>query len=513
MPITRSLLSALSPRRVHVRRGAAVAMLGCVAAFGLQSSPTLADVVTTTIPVGSWPEGIALNPAYDTIYVADVTGNAVWVINGATDTVTATVSVGQVPWGAAFDPVTGSVYVSNAGGNTVSVIDAAIDEVSATVTVGSMPEGIAVDPATNTIYVANGGTGTVSVIDGYTNQVTATVAVGSGPDGEAVDPDTNMIYVANYGSGTVSVIDGYTNQVTATVPVGEGPAGIAVDPVTELVYAANYSGNTVSVIDEATNAVTDALPVGSDPIGVAVDPATFTVYVANISSNTVSVINEATDAVTGAVPVGQGPNWLAFDPDTGFAYVSNQDSNSVSVINTQASPPGSQTIAFNTKPPANPAFGSTYTVSATGGGSGNPVTFTIDASDTSVCSISGSTVTFNNAGSCIIDANQVGNATYQAAHQAQQAITVPKETPVLTWHSPGHIYYGTALSGAQLDATASAPGTFTYSPAAGTVLAIGTRTLTATFTPADTTDYTSGGTVSTYITVVVQVPPCPTCNK
>ena len=66
---------------------------------------------------------------------------------------------------------------------------------------------------------------------------------------------------------------------------------------------------------------------------------------------------------------------------------------------------------------------------------------------------------------------------------------VKKATPTITWATPAAITYGTALSGTQLDATASVPGTFTYTPAAGTVLSAGTQTLSVTFTPTDTTDY------------------------
>jgi YVTN family beta-propeller protein len=419
----------------------------------------------------------------------------------------------------AFDATNDSVYVTNTGDDTVSVIGA-YNEVS-TVPVGSGPMGVAVDPLTNTIYTANAEGNSVSVINGYNDTVTATVPVGAYPQGIAVDPDTNAIYTANAAGNSVSVINGYNDTVTATVPVGSGPDAVAADPATGFVYAANRAGNTVSVIDEATDAVTDTLPAGTDPTGVAADPDTFQVYETNQGSSGLAEIDEATDAVTGAptgpVAPGSVPSAVAVDPGSGMAYVTYwcadcATQGSVMIYNLGAAP-GQQMIAFNTKPPASPAFGSTYTVSGTGGGSGNPVTLSIDASATSVCSISGSTVTFNHAGSCIIDANQAGNATYQAAQQAQQAITVPQETPVLTWHRPGDIDYPAALSGAQLDATASVPGTFAYSPAAGTVLTIGTHTLTGTFTPTDSTDYTSGGTVSTQITVVIPVPPCPTCHK
>ena len=64
-----------------------------------------------------------------------------------------------------------------------------------------------------------------------------------------------------------------------------------------------------------------------------------------------------------------------------------------------------------------------------------------------------------------------------------------KETPVITWSNPAAITYGTALSGTQLNATGSVPGTMTYSKTGGTVLAVGTHAITATFTPSDMVNY------------------------
>jgi hypothetical protein len=73
-------------------------------------------------------------------------------------------------------------------------------------------------------------------------------------------------------------------------------------------------------------------------------------------------------------------------------------------------------------------------------------------------------------------------------------------TPTITWSNPASITSGTALSGAQLNATANVPGSFAYSPAAGTILSVGTHTLSTTFTPTDTTHYTTA-TKSVSITV------------
>lgn len=75
-----------------------------------------------------------------------------------------------------------------------------------------------------------------------------------------------------------------------------------------------------------------------------------------------------------------------------------------------------------------------------------------------------------------------------------------KATPVITWPQPATITNPAPLTSTQLDATANVAGTFAYSPAAGTVLAAGTQTLTATFTPADTADY---NTATATVTITV----------
>src|SRR5271154_1807405 len=80
--------------------------------------------------------------------------------------------------------------------------------------------------------------------------------------------------------------------------------------------------------------------------------------------------------------------------------------------------------------------------------------------------------------------------TYSAV-TASVLLSVSQATPEITWATPASIRAGTALTTAQLDATASVPGSFKYSPAAGTVLAAGTQQLTTVFSPANTTDYAS----------------------
>jgi hypothetical protein len=91
-------------------------------------------------------------------------------------------------------------------------------------------------------------------------------------------------------------------------------------------------------------------------------------------------------------------------------------------------------------------------------------------------------------------------AIYTTA-QAAVSLTVSKAKPVITWTTPAPIAYGAELSATQLNATASVPGTFVYTPAAGVVPTAGVQTLLVTFTPTDSEDYaTEQATVSLTIT-------------
>jgi len=92
------------------------------------------------------------------------------------------------------------------------------------------------------------------------------------------------------------------------------------------------------------------------------------------------------------------------------------------------------------------------------------------------------------------DTNDYASAT------ATVQLTVNKALPTITWPTPGSIFYGTPLGATQLDATASVPGTFAYNPGTGTILTAGNQTLSVTFTPTDSNDYTSA-TATTLLVV------------
>jgi len=98
----------------------------------------------------------------------------------------------------------------------------------------------------------------------------------------------------------------------------------------------------------------------------------------------------------------------------------------------------------------------------------------------------------------------VSSPTFSSDVTATDTVVFQQKSAI-TWPAPAPIVYGTALSGIQLDATSTLPGTFVYTPAIGAVLPVGQQTLSVVFTPTDAVDFTPA-TATVMLTVVPLTP-------
>jgi hypothetical protein len=105
------------------------------------------------------------------------------------------------------------------------------------------------------------------------------------------------------------------------------------------------------------------------------------------------------------------------------------------------------------------------------------------------------------------------NTSLYSSVTASTNLTVNQASPNLSWPTPSPIPVGTTLSTFQLNASATVPGTFVYSPGPGTVLSPGSHTLDVTFSPSDTGNYVSvSGSVSLSVIPAGQLSPTITWN-
>jgi YVTN family beta-propeller protein len=306
-----------------------------------------ADSLTSTIPVGNGPMGIAYDSKNGNMYVTNFMSNTVSVIDGNTNNVISTIPLGSnaSPADVAFDSENGKVYVTNFNAGTVSIINGNTNQVIATIPgLGQGVFAIAYDTENGKVYVTNFNAGTVSVIDGNTNQVIATIPVGGNPTAISFNPNNENIYVAD-GVNRVDVINPVTNVIVASVIVGNEPSGIAFDSHNKNMYVTNFMSGTVSVIDTRTNTVTAtiSMPPGSNPSGVAFDSSNSEIYVTNFyqtgigsggvgGGGIISVIDDDTNTIVDNLLVDSTPEDIVFDSATGQIYTTDFLSNTVDVI-------------------------------------------------------------------------------------------------------------------------------------------------------------------------------------
>ena len=97
--------------------------------------------------------------------------------------------------------------------------------------------------------------------------------------------------------------------------------------------------------------------------------------------------------------------------------------------------PATQTITFTSAAPTTANVGGATYTPTTSATSGLVVTITVDSSSSSICSINSGVVSFHAVGTCTLDANQAGNASWSAATQVQQSFTVAKGAQTITFTS------------------------------------------------------------------------------
>lgn len=242
-------------------------------------------------------------------------------------------------------------------------------------------------------------------------------------------------------------------------------------------------------------------------VAIAIEPATLPAATYNVAYSqtlTASSVNGGLapytfDVTTGALPAG-----TALAPDgtlsgtsaaTGTASFTVRATSSNGFSGTHAYTldviRAAQAITDFVANPATPTLApnATFAISATGGASGNAVSFGTTTS--TICTVSGSTVTMLAAGNCVLTADQAGDANHDAAPQAtltvaigagSQVITGFAANPVAPIYAPNGTFALSATggpSGSPVVYASTTPAVCSVSGATVTMLAAGNCGLTA----------------------------------
>jgi gliding motility-associated-like protein len=419
--------------------------------------------------------------------VATVSGNTVTIVGAGNTTITASQS-GNANYNAATDvPQTltvGKATATIALSNLAQTYDATAKAASAT----TVPAGLS----------------GISIT--YDGSATAPIAAGSYA---VVASLTNANYSAVNATGTL-VISKTTQTINFTAlttkTYGDAPfalnatgggSGNAVTYISSNTAVATVSGNTVTIVGVGNTTIT-ASQAGNANYNAATDvPQTLTVgkATATIALSNLGQTYDATAKTASATTVPAGLSGISITYDGSatapiaagsyavVASLTNANYSAVNATGTLVISKTTQTINFTAL--ATKTYGDApFALSATGGGSGNVVTYI--SSNTAVATISGNTVTIVGAGNTTITASQAGNANYNAATDVPQTLTVGKATATIALSNLAQTYDATAKTASATAVPAGLSGiSITYDGSATAPIAAGSYAVLASLTNAN----------------------------
>jgi hypothetical protein len=325
----------------------------------------------------------------------------------------------------------------------------------------------------------------------------------------------------NYVSGGVVTVEQVVTQVTPSIQWSAPEDIVYGTPVGPVQLNAQSSVPGVLAYIPAPGTV---LPAGQHTLTVSLTPNDAVNVVAGVSAQVTITVRKAQPLVTWAAPsaipfgtalsaaqlaaTGSVPGAIAYDPPTGFIP-----------------PVGEQTLTAVLTPddPSNylPAMAQVVQHVLAGPVSVTwdtpaPITYgtALDGAQLNAVASEAGSMSYEPPAGTVLPAGihtlqvlwtPVGGSPF-APQRAMVRLVVTKQMPVITWAMPSAAPYGTPLSAAQLNATASVPGAFTYEPAAGTILDGGSRLLRARFSPEDFGNYLSDVPAQTTWTITPVLP-------
>jgi YVTN family beta-propeller protein len=226
--------------------------------------------VIKTIPTLREPSHWALSPDRSKLYIADASGNALFILNPLTGDAMGSKRIAD-PYQLAYTPDEKYLVVNALRLDHIDVYDAVTLDLVKRFDTGSMPSHLDFSPDSRWSFNSCQGSDTLVSIDLQSMSIRWTEKIGPTPAG--VLWLNGKILVCIMGSDHLVEVDPVTGEITRKIITGLGPHNLFLSPDRSVLYVSNRVGGSLAALDadSLTLQRTYPLPGGPDDMGIAPD--------------------------------------------------------------------------------------------------------------------------------------------------------------------------------------------------------------------------------------------------
>jgi DNA-binding beta-propeller fold protein YncE len=261
--------------------------------------------VIDTLPTFREPSHWALSPDRTKLYIADASGNALFMVDPVTGKALGHVRIAD-PYQLAYTPDEKYLVVNALRLNHVDVYDAVSLTLVKRFSPGSMPSHLDFSPDARWTFSSCQGGDTLFSFDNETFAPRWNVHVGPTPAG--VLWLNSYVLVCIMGSDHIAQVDPVSGKVVRRVKTGLGAHNLFITPDRATLYVSNRLGGSLTALDPVTLAVrrTYDMPGGPDDVGI--DPQG-NLWIALRFAEKVAILDPASGSVS-TIDVGRSPHGI-----------------------------------------------------------------------------------------------------------------------------------------------------------------------------------------------------------
>jgi YVTN family beta-propeller protein len=252
---------------------------------------------------------------------------------------------GCEPYAISYDSNGHQLFVGNVEGGNVSILNATTGQAIGSIKVGLGPDALALDSTTNQLFVANLYSDNVSVVSLNTDKVVGSIELGANPVAVSLDERVGALVVSTvqWGPPTTSpkllFANLTTDTVTSTLDLPSAAGSLSLDSADGLLFASGP--NSTTVLRDTTLATIGNISI-PDTLGSVYVPATDETFITNTTpsgEDFLQVINDSTLLIQDTMVLDNvgygGAFWLTYDSGLREVFVSSANLTVVSALTDQ----------------------------------------------------------------------------------------------------------------------------------------------------------------------------------